>query len=79
MYTREPQPRPLLIGALVSGGVRENGPAYFRCSAFVIGFVLPNQPLCIDVGCVANVPQNVLVGLGWVALRCFRGRGARWG
>ena len=58
------------VGVLVSGGVRENAPAWFRCSACLIGFVLPTLPLCIAIGFgVANVPQHLW--LDWVWLRCF--------
>ena len=41
----------------------------FRCSAFLIGFVLSNLPLCIGIGFgVGNVPRHLW--LVWVALRC---------
>ena len=65
------QPRPL--GAVTSGGVRENDAALCRCSVFLIGFVLPNMTFCIDIGFnVANVPQHLRLGL--VGLRCVRSR-----
>ena len=51
------------LGALVSGGVKGNGPALCRCSAFLAGFALPNLPLCIGTGFgVANVPQHLWLG-----------------